>query len=416
MAVRAAVLQAGAKLLEDLLAPVGVGRRTEPVACACGCAMRSTGRRAKRLATLLGSVAFARTRFQCPACATVRFPGDEALGVVNTSRSPGLQRQVARLGAKEPFEEVSKDLAALAGIELCRKEAERIAEGTGADIEQWDARERMQVRRAEPPPPEAPKTIDTLYIQFDGTGVPMVPHEVAGRNGKQPDGSAKTREVKLGCVFTQHTFDERGRPIRDPASTTFVGAIEEVHTFGAARLYPEAVRRGLYQAKRVVCIGDGAEWVKNLAATHFGDAQFILDFYHAKEHVSALCRTLFTRDLKRLNQTRERWWELLANGQIQQLIDEATRHLPRNPEANKDARREIGYLEKNQAHMDYARYKEQGLFIGSGVIEAGCKTIVCQRLKQSGMEWTVPGANAIIALRCAELSGRTEEYWEQRAA
>ena len=415
VAIRRAVHAAGAHVLEAFVRDVGVGRREEPVRCSCGAKMRSMGVREKRVQTLLGAMGFARSLYRCPACGKSRCPGDEELGVEHTSRSPGVQRQVARLGAKEPFREVSKDLQELAGVMLSRKDAERISEGVGAQMEQWQERERMALQCAEPPPPEAPKTIETLYIEFDGTGVPMVPHEVAGRRGKQADGSAKTREAKLGCVFTQTGFDEKGCPVRDPYTTTFVGAIESAEPFGR-RIYAEAVRRGLFEAKRVVCLGDGAQWVKNLAGLHFGHAQFIIDFYHASEHVSDLCRALFDRDLKRLNRYRERWTDLLEQGDIERIIDQARQFLPKDPKAGKDARTQIGYFEKNKQHMRYALFRNKGFFTGSGVVEAGCKTVVGQRLKQSAMEWTVKGANAIIALRCTTLSNRAEDFWEQRAA
>jgi hypothetical protein len=415
VAIRQAAMEAGAKVLEVLLEDVGVGRREAPVRCRCGATMSSVGVRAKRVQTLLGSIEFARSIYRCPRCRKTRCPGDEELGIEHTSRSPGVQRQVARLGAKESFRDVAQDMKELAGVALSRKDAERVSERVGAQMETWQERERIALRLAEPPPPETPKTIETLYIECDGTGVPMVPHEVKGRKGKQKDGSAKTREAKLGCVFTQTAFDENGRPIRDPASTSFVGAIESVEPFGR-RLYAEAVRRGLYHAKRVVCLGDGAEWVKNLAALHFGAAPFIIDFYHASEHIGTLCRALFDRDLKRVNPYRERWVDYLEQGDIERIIDQAHALLPNDPKAGKDARTQIGYFEKNKQHMRYAAFREQGFFIGSGVIEAGCKTVIGQRLKQSGMEWTVRGANAIITLRCTTISNRAEEFWEQRAA
>jgi hypothetical protein len=413
-AIREAALSAGARVLQMLLSGVGVGRREKAVQCRCGMPMASSGTRSKTVQTLLGEVRFERSRYACPACGETRYPGDEELGVVQTSRSPGLQRQTARLGAKEPFAEVAKDLKELAGVSLSPKDAERISEAIGEDMETRDAKERQDIRFAQPPPPdETSKTIETLYIEYDGTGVPMVPHEVAGRKGKQKDGSAKTREAKLGCVFTQTHFDDKGRPIRDPASTTFTGGIETVDPFGE-RIYAEAVRRGLFHAKRVVILSDGAEWIKSIAQTHFPNATHIIDLYHAREHLVRLCKLLFDRDLRRLNRYKDRWWDELDAGNIEAIAEQARSFLPKDEKAGKDARREIGYFEKNKERMRYARFKEQGLFVGSGVIEAGCKSIVAQRLKQSAMQWTVRGANAIIALRCHELSRRTEDYWEQR--
>ena len=413
-AVKGAVLECGAGVIEEFLSSVGVGRRDESVRCKCGHTMKSTGVRAKWIQLLLGKIKFMRNRYQCPHCGETRYPGDEELDVVGTSRSPCVRRQVARLGAKETFREVAEDLEELACVELSRKDAERIAEKVGEDMERWAKAERERLRFTEPPPPEAPKTISTMYIEYDGTGVPMTKKEVVGRKGKQKDGSAKTREAKLGCVFTQTAFDEKGRPVRYPASTSFTGAIECADIFGW-RIYSEAVRRGLFEALLVVILTDGAEWIKNIAQTHFPNAIHIIDLYHAREHIINLSRLLFSRNLRQLNHYKDRWWDYLDEGNIEKILEEATSFLPKDPNSGKDARREIGYFEKNKERMRYAKFKAQGLFVGSGVIEAGCKNVIGQRLKQSGMEWSVRGANDIISLRCITASGRTEDYWEQRA-
>ena len=404
MAVRKAALMAGAQVLAGFLDSIGTGRRREALRCACGAPMKSRGVREKKLLSLLGEVRYRRSKFQCPHCGRVRFPADDELDVVGTSRSPGLRRQVARLGEKESFAETAKDLRELADIVLSRKDAERISETIGEDMERWAETERIKLRYQAPPPPECEKTIDTMYIELDGTGVPMTKKEVAGRKGKQKDGSAKTREAKLGCVFTQTAFDEKGRPIRDPASTSFIGAIEACEPFGE-RIYAEAVRRGLYKAKRVSVITDGAEWIKNIVQTHFPKAVHIIELYHAREHLIDLCRRLFDRDMRRLNHYKDRWWDDLDDGNIEKFTQEATALLPRNKADAKDARREIAYFDKNKERMRYAQFKADGYFVGSGVIEAGCKSVVGQRLKQSGMEWTVRGPNAIIALRCMTQSG-----------
>jgi len=243
----------------------------------------------------------------------------------------------------------------------------------------------------------------------------MVGREVAGRKGKQQDGSAKTREAKLGCVFTQHHLDERGRPIRDPRTTSFTGAIEPAAAFGK-RIYAEAVRRGLFEAERIAVLGDGAEWVKNIAAEHFGQGQFIIDYYHAAQHIGELARALFGPDLRKLDRHQDQWRQALGQGDIETIAGQARACLPKAPNAKKDARREIAYFEKNKAHMRYAQFREQGLFTGSGVIEAACKNLIGLRLKQSAMEWTVQGANDIIALRCTTLSNQAEQFWEDQAA
>jgi hypothetical protein len=280
-------------------------------------------------------------------------------------------------------------------------------------MDTWSREERERMLAEDGPEPD--KDIPLMYISYDGTGVPMRSEELIGIKGKQPDGTAKTREAKLGCVFTQTALDEDRSPIRDPESTTFVGAIETAEAFGW-RIYGEAGRRGLARARRVVVLGDGAEWVKNLAEMHFPQATVIIDLYHAREHVSGLCRTLFGSNEKTMEQRRQQWWALLDEGRVQTIVSQACRCLPEDPDLKKAAEAEIRYLNKNQERMRYNKFRAQDLFVGSGVVEAGCKTVIGQRLKQSGMEWTIRGANAIIALRCVMKSNRLEDYWESRAA
>jgi len=321
---------------------------------------------------------------------------------------------MARAGSNATFKVGQEDLKVYAGIDVSAKDIERVAEGIGQQMESWSSQEREEMLKQDQAH-RSDKSLPILYISYDGTGVPMTPGELRGRRGKQADGSAKTREAKIGCVFTQTTTDAKGFPVRDPGSTSFVGAIESAEDFGW-RIDGEAIRRGLNQAQRVVVLGDGAEWVKNLAQMHFPEATLIIDLYHARQHVSGLCKALFAIDEKKIGQQRIRWWTDLDDGKVEKIIHQAQQQLPRDPEAKKKSETEIHYLEKNKEYMRYAKFRSQGLFVGSGVVEAGCKTLIGQRLKQSGMEWSVRGANAIISLRCIIRSNRFEDYWEARAS
>jgi hypothetical protein len=226
--------------------------------------------------------------------------------------------------------------------------------------------------------------------------------------------SSKTRSATLGCVFTQTATDEKGFPVRDPESTSFVGGIEPSDDFGW-RIYAEAVRRGLYSAKRVVILGDAAEWIRSIKEEHFAGAIQIVDLYHAREHVSGLCKHLFGEDEGALVRHRIRWWTLLDEGKVEKIIQQAGQKLPLNSEAREKAEAEIAFLDRRKELMRYADFRKRGFFVGSGVMEAGCKTVIGLRMKQSGMEWSLRGANAIISLRCVIRSGRLEDYWESRA-
>ncbi len=409
--MRAAVLAAGAKALAVLLEGIGAGPRESPVLCSCGLRMESRGLKAKPLMTIMGTVPYRRSMYQCPGCGKTSFPGDEELDVVGTTRSPGLRRMMARAGSQSTFKEGRDDLRVYAGLEVSAKDVERVAEHIGQEMESWSQEEQKQLLAQST---SSAKTIPILYVSYDGTGVPMTKTELVGRTGKQADGSALTREAKLGCVFTQTTIDEKGFPVRDPESTSFVGAIESSDKFGW-RIYAEAVRRGLYSAQQVVILGDAAEWIHTIKDEHFPEAIQIVDLYHAREHVASLCKHLFGQDERAVVRHRTRWWTWLDEGKVEKIVQQANQKLPLHWEAGNKAEKEITFLDRHKEMMRYAQFRKRGLFVGSGVMEAGCKTVIGLRMKQSGMEWSMRGANAIIALRCVMKSGRLEDYWESRA-
>jgi hypothetical protein len=383
------------------------------VSCRCGHPARYHQMRPKQLLTVLGRLEIERAYYRCPHCHQGQSPRDGELDVEGTECSPGVRRMMALVGSESSFEQSREQLELLAGIEVTAKAVERQAEGIGADIA---AREHEEIRRAkqlelpEVCTPGAP----VLYIQMDGTGVPVVAAETAGRVGKIEGVPAHTREVKLGCVFTQTTTDKDGRPVRDEDSTTYVAAIETAEEFGL-RLYTEAWRRGWSRAKKKAVIGDGAVWIWNLADQHFPGAVQIVDLYHARQHLWELSAKLFPND----ERDRKRWMGRglgrLNQGKIEALVKILRELHPANPELAKTVGNEADYFQRNAERMRYPAFRAQGLFVGSGVVEAGCKSVVATRLKRSGMFWTVGGANAIIALRCCRLSGRFENYWETRS-
>jgi hypothetical protein len=189
----------------------------------------------------------------------------------------------ALVGQQAPFDQGREQMKVLAGLEVTAKAVERTAEAIGGDI---GRREQQEIQRAvqRDLPIVVGEPIPVFYVQMDGTGVPVVKKETEGRKGKADGQSAHTREAKLGCVFTQTAWDEEGYPIRDPDSTTYTGAIETAEEFGK-RLYLEAWKRGWSRAETKVVMGDGAEWIWNLAQVHFPGAVQIVDLYHARQHL-----------------------------------------------------------------------------------------------------------------------------------
>lgn len=414
MAVRSAMHHAGATALSELLQFAAPADGQRSIACSCGQQAHYRELRSKPLMTALGPVKVSRPYYLCPDCHAGQFPADAELDIENTEFSPGVRRMQAVVGQETPFDHGRQQMKLLAGLEVTTKAVERTAEAIGEDIA---AREQQQIQQALqlPLPMVVGEPIPILYAQMDGTGVPVVKKETLGRPGKTEGLPAHTREAKLGCLFTQTKWNKEGYALRDPDSTTYVGAIETAEEFGK-RLYLEASKRGWSRAEKKVVMGDGAEWIWNIADEHFPGAIQIVDLYHARQHLWELARKL------QPNQEAEqrRWMmihqDLLDEGKIGSLVQSLRSNIPSTPELAEKIRTEADYFEKNAQRMRYPEFRRQHLFVGSGVIEAGCKTVIGSRCKQSGMFWTVRGANAILALRCCQINGRFEDYWEARRA
>jgi hypothetical protein len=415
MAVRSALHRAGAAALTQLLQFPAPRDEPRTVPCPCGQPAPYHQLRIKPVLTAVGLVEVSRPYYWCPSCHAGQFPADIELDIENTEFSPGVRRMQAMVGQAAPFDHGREQMKVLAGLEVTAKSVERTAEMIGADIA---PREQGKTQKVLPLdlPVAAGEPIPILYVQMDGTGVPVVKKETVGRQGKVAGQPAHTREVKLGCVFTQTTWDQEGYPIRAPASTTYTGAVETAEEFGQ-RLYREAGHRGWNRALLRVVMGDGAEWIWNLAAFHFPGALEIVDLFHARQHLWDLARTLYPHEEGK----RKAWMQLhqkrlLDKGKIEKLVAVLRAIKSRHSEVREKIRTEADYFARNAERMRYPHFRRQHLFVGSGVIEAGCKTVVASRLKRSGMFWTVRGANAILALRCACLNGRFEDYWEDRRA
>ena len=225
MAVRSAFHRAAAAALSELLqfpAPAAEQRR---IPCRCGHSAHYQGLRSKPLLTAVGPAEISRPYYLCPHCHRGHFPADAELDIEDTEFSPGVRRMQAVVGQEVPFEHGRQQLELLAGLEVSAKSVERTAEAVGQQIA---AREQQEIHRAVQLdlPVVIGESVPILYVEMDGTGVPVVKKETLDRKGKQDRQPAHTREMKLGCVFTQTRWDKEGYALRDPDSTTYVGAIE----------------------------------------------------------------------------------------------------------------------------------------------------------------------------------------------
>jgi hypothetical protein len=410
--VRESMHRAGAAALSHLLNVDPPEQRSIP--CSCGQRAHYKEQRCKPMVTVVGRVEYERPYYVCAHCHHAPNPTDAALGVEHEEFSPGVRRMMAVVGSETAFDAGREQLELLAGLHVSTKSVERQAEEIGAEVMRLEQAEIQRSVQLQLPIPLGPP-IPVLYVEIDGTGVPVVKKETEGRSGKQEGQPPHTREVKLGCVFTSPGVDKENHPIRDEASTTYTGAIENAEEF-ARRIYREAFQRGWARARIKVILGDGAIWIWNIAAEQFPGAILIVDFYHASEHVHKLSRLLFPTDEGARRQWTNVAMYLLDNGEIESLVTILRCLLPHCPALTEKLETEAQYFERNAEKMRYPKFRALGLFVGSGVIEAGCKTVIGSRLKQSGMFWTVQGANRIIALRCCRMSGEFEDFWAARAA
>jgi hypothetical protein len=394
--LRDLLLKSGAQLLEPVVQALAdqfdASFQAAPT-------QRFAGRRPLQIQGLFGLMQMTRDYYfdgeqgHCPADAALALEG---------SYTPALARMLCRAAAKSPYEEASQDLLDYGGIQVPPSQIQRLALQIAPAVGPW-----LKTHASKPEPA-------MMYISGDGTGTPMRKECLEGRAGKQSDGSAKTREVKLGCVFLQTEVDREGHPIRKEDSTSYIGTFEPAAEFGLL-LRQEAVRRGMASATKIIFIGDGAAWVWELARINFSGAVLILDFYHAFQHVHGLAEALFGKETPETKKKSKLWKGWLLKDKAGQIMQQAKAGLERSLDKEK-AGKEIAYLEHNLERMTYGTFRKAGYFIGSGVIEAGCKTVVGKRMKGSGMFWSEAGGQGILDLRCAFLSDRFGPFFQARAA
>jgi len=403
--IRAGLLRLGGAMLGEVLS-ADRGHRGPRVPCGNGHQAVFAGYRDKTFDTVLGPVTLARAWYHCAECGRGLAPRDGELGVTGTALSPGLTAMNDLAASAGPFAGAARLLEEIGGVCLTVKRVERAAEASGTAVAAA-GRERARLTTARKLVPLPPSPLpDKLYAAIDGTGVPMTGRETAGRKGKGEDGRARTREVKLGVFFTQDELDDDGYPVRDRASTSVIATFEPAPVF-ADLVKAEGIRRGSDHVRQLTVLGDGAAWIWGIATSKFPEATQVVDLFHAREHLHDLARMLEFM----LGDHKDEWLaarlEDLDYGYIDG-ITAATRQYPLVGTKKDEIDTALGYFENNAPRMRYHWFRQCGLFVGSGVVESSCKTVIGSRLKQSGMHWTLPGADAIIALRCREASS----HWE----
>lgn len=361
--------------------------------------------RKRQVTTLCGNITLRRAYYV--GTKGGRYPLDEQLGL-HDQYTPAVAQLMCWAGAMDPsFQHASQTFQRFAGLDIPDRQIQRVVQECAQGAEKW--RKKRSVAQRKTPVP-------VLNIQTDMTGIPMRPEELQGIKGKQEDGSAKTRQIKVGCVFTQ-SMNSKGEIQRDPLSSTYVSTFENV-TDLSVMLHDEALKAGYAKAQKVVFLGDGAEWIWKMAKDRFKDAVQIVDFYHACEHLHTLCQSLET-DPRRSHALFRAWRRRLKLNGLPRIIREADERAKSFKAAKKrDIADQLQYFRKNIDRMKYRTFSRKGFFIGSGAIEGACRHIIAQRTKLSGMRWNRSGAANVLTFRCLIKSNLFDDYckeWLQAA-
>jgi len=360
---------------------------------------RCIGKVPRTIHTLFGNGILTRNGYQMVEGGRIRFPADKVLGLIrgHTARRAAL---LTRATARAPFEQAAADVLAYTALPVSGRSLQRLSRDVGIGMERFLRRESL---------PATPTSIPRVYVLMDGTGAPLRKMDLIGRLGKGPQGEARTHEVKLAAIFTQHPRPGED-PWRDMDSTTYVATDERFEAFGS--MVRTEFRRRFAHVGEVVVLGDGAGWIDTIAQGHFTGATRIVDWYHAAEHVTNLADVFHPKGSAPWTALRKRWVGKLWNGKVHAMIRDVKSRL--SPQQKEEGEKQLHYFIHHAEAMRYDLFRSRGLFIGSGVVEAACKTIVCQRFKASGMHWSIKGLKPILSLRTALLSGRFQEFWSSQ--
>ena len=408
----------------------------------CGHQQQLVGYRPKQIVTLLGKLTFTRAYYQCVVaeegvqaspqhgCTHGEAPADQLWGVQGRRTTAGVQQAVCYLCASSTLEEAAATLSRLLPLQLSARQALNLLQPLGEALHQqedeqvralWNQASQARITHL-PSEADQHERSERLYIELDGVlarlrrgSVPMEEHE-----RKRP--GDVYREVKVGAVFEATRGPERsglapGVFVDQAGPKHYVARRTKAEDFGKL-LYNLAVTHGLERAHQLVALGDGAAWIWHLVAEHFPGAVQIVDLWHAKEHVWKVARAVFGPPTPQARAWAERACSLLVEGKIENLVEEIVVLPPIPPEPGTsrsvpDIERD--YFIRNAGRMRYPAFRAQGMHVGSGIAEAGCKTVVSTRAKRTGMRWTPEGLDAVLAVRTAVLNDTYDAFCEQHA-
>ncbi len=368
--------------------------------CACGAAARYKGQQARSIVTAHGVLTYKRACYHCTACQHMLAPLDHALGLDSGSTTTQVRLWTALLAGQLPFAQAATTLQLLTRVALSAASVERLSVSIGTSLRQYQHQQAQQHQAGTLPKPSQPHP-KRLYIGLDGVFVPL--REAWKKDKSQGALTCRWGECKTGVVY-EACQDKQGKDSR-VRTRAYVATLGEVETF-APLLGTLAHQHGHHLAKEVVVIGDGAAWIWQLAARQFRGAVQIVDFFHAAQHLAEVAQARFGKDTQAAQEWLAARQEDLKTDRLDKVLAEIRAWRPASGAKRQLRLRTFGYFRNNAERMRYQSFVEKGYHIGSGVVEATCKQVVAQRLDQAGMHWCQQSAEAIVALRAAQLCTR----------
>jgi len=381
---------AGAAVVEQLLPSLGGPKSYEGCSRACGCGRKAKfmGYRKRGIGTLYAVVNVERAYYHCRHCHSGTTPWDGQQGLNGRLWSAHVKALVVQVTARLPYREGVDLLEQLVGFQIEDSSADELMHEVGARLRSEQAA-LMEGLESGDITPLVARTPNRLYVGMDGASAHI---------------DAQWHEVKAGVIYEGRP-DEQG--IDEAHGAVYVAAQEPAEQFGS-RLYMAAAQAGVQVAKQTVVIGDGAEWIWNLADHHFLGATQILDLWHACEHIHDLARTYYGEASEQGKRWAQEHCRSLKQSGPGKLLGALRRMKPKTDEQREAVRLETGYFTRNKQRMQYQEFRRQGMMIGSGPVEAGCKIVVGQRLRGAGMRWSGKGADTCLAVRTALLSNQPQ--------
>jgi len=361
---------------------------------------RNAGNHDKRIVTLFGELPeIKRTYYWNEDSHSGHYPFDDRLGLVGRY-TPAAANEMARCAVSHPYKDAAESFSRCHAFKVS---PDTIREIVGALHGESSAFVKGIGDGSRDADDEKARIV---CVMADGTGMPMRKECLKGAKGK--DGRAKTREIKAGAIFVASKTKDN-EPHRDLDTTTYVATTHRREKFGKY-LRSEFDRRFRREPDTVLYITDGGKWLHSIHESDFPFAVEILDVYHAVEHLKPLLAGLGIKENSKEWKYRHHYWsECIKAGKVQNVLDFIWKNM--RARLGKDAMREYKYYRSNAGRMKYDEYRANGWFIGSGVIESGCKTVIGQRFKQSGMIWSLKGAKALLPLRTLYKSNRLEQFF-----